>query len=240
MQLWDGPDNASSPRMENILNEPFRHTQPGSDQDGGQTKVQELLKSTQDHNKNYYSNYTNVYAPIIVDSDSEPEEHMEHCAEESTDHKTAADIISELYAKTTQTSHSRFNINRGNVWDGAVRGFKRASFDPSNEILVRFTDDEGQAEDGLDNGGPKREFLTLLMNCLRTRRIFDGPEDRKFITLDSKAAKDDEYFLAGKMIATSIVHGGPGPRFLAETFYQFLTGTTTDIDPKLKISLMTP
>ncbi len=103
----------------------------------------------------------------------------------SMDDVTAADIISELFAKTTRTSHSRFNINRANVWDGAVRGFRRALFDPSHEILVRFTDDEGQAEDGLDNGGPKHEFLTLLMDCLRTRRIFDGPEDRKFITFDS-------------------------------------------------------
>lgn len=71
------------------------------------------------------------------------------------------------------------------MWDGALRGFKRASFDPSHEILVKFTDDEGRAEDGIDTGGPKREFLTLLMDCLRSRRIFDGPEDRKFLTFDS-------------------------------------------------------
>lgn len=83
----------------------------------------------------------------------------------STEDLAAADIVSELSANITGTSYSRFNINRGNgVWDGAVRGFKRASFDPSHEISVKFTDDEGRAEDGLDNGGPKREFLTLLMN----------------------------------------------------------------------------
>lgn len=86
------------------------------------------------------------------------------------------------------------------------------------------------------------------MNCWRTRRIFDGPGEKKCVTFDragidvskrdisdfphknvttvgeceigvSKiytAAKDDEYFLAGRMIATSIIHGGPGPRFLSE------------------------
>lgn len=103
----------------------------------------------------------------------------------STEDLTAADIVLELSTKIIKTSCSRFNINRANVWDGAVRGFKRASFDPSHELLVKFTDDEGQTEDALDTGGPKREFLTLLMNCLRTRRIFDGPEDRKFLTFDS-------------------------------------------------------
>ncbi|XP_034062188.1 G2/M phase-specific E3 ubiquitin-protein ligase-like [Gymnodraco acuticeps] len=91
-------------------------------------------------------------------------------------------------------------------------------------MQVKFTDDEGQTEDGVDIGGPKREFLTLLMECLRMRRIFDGPQDRKFLTFDNAAAKDDEYFHAGRMIATSIVHGGPGPRFLSETLYQHLTG----------------
>lgn len=71
------------------------------------------------------------------------------------------------------------------MWEGAARGFKRASYDPSHDMLVKFTDDAGQTEEGVDTGGPKREFLTILMDCLRTRRIFDGPENRKFLTFDS-------------------------------------------------------
>ncbi|KAK1885849.1 G2/M phase-specific E3 ubiquitin-protein ligase [Dissostichus eleginoides] len=51
-----------------------------------------------------------------------------------------------------------------------------------------------------------------------------GDKDRKFLTFDNAAAKGDEYFHAGRMIATSIVHGGPGPRFLSETLYRHLTG----------------
>lgn len=89
-----------------------------------------------------------------------------------------------MASKFTNTSYSRFNINRANIWDGPLRGFKRPSYDPSHEILVKFTDDEGRAEDAVDTGGPKREFLTLLMDCLRSRRIFDGPEDRTFLTFD--------------------------------------------------------
>ncbi|KAF3842293.1 hypothetical protein F7725_024244, partial [Dissostichus mawsoni] len=148
------------------------------------------------------------------------------CTLEAVENKylTTPDVVAELSAKINNTSCSRFNINRANVWDGAIRGFKRASFDPSHQMQVKFTDDEGQTEDGVDTGGPKREFPTLLMECLRMRRIFDGPEDRKFLTFDNTAAKDDEYFHAGRMIATSIVHGGPGPRFLSETLYQHLTG----------------
>ena len=93
--------------------------------------------------------------------------------------------MSDLSLKIIKTSCSRFNINRANVWDGAIRGFRRASYNPLHDMLVKFTDDEGTTEDAVDTGGPKREFLTLLMDCLRTRRIFDGPENRRFLTFNS-------------------------------------------------------
>ncbi|KAF3850268.1 hypothetical protein F7725_019987, partial [Dissostichus mawsoni] len=63
-----------------------------------------------------------------------------------------------------QTAEERFNINRANVWDGAIRGFKGASFDPSHEMSVKFTDDEGQTEDGVDTGGPKRLLRLILVS----------------------------------------------------------------------------
>ena len=44
------------------------------------------------------------------------------------------------------------------------------------------------------------------------------------MTLNNGAVREDEYFFAGKMIAVSIVHGGPGPHFLSEDFVHFLAG----------------
>ncbi|KAK0148157.1 G2/M phase-specific E3 ubiquitin-protein ligase [Merluccius polli] len=38
------------------------------------------------------------------------------------------------------------------------------------------------------------------------------------------AVREDEYYLAGKMIAVSIVHGGPGPHFLSEDLVHYLAG----------------
>ncbi|XP_030579262.1 uncharacterized protein LOC115775894 [Archocentrus centrarchus] len=38
------------------------------------------------------------------------------------------------------------------------------------------------------------------------------------------AVREDEYFLAGQMIAVSVVHGGPGPHFLSEDLVQYLAG----------------
>lgn len=36
--------------------------------------------------------------------------------------------------------------------------------------------------------------------------------------------REDEYFLAGKMVTVSVVHGGPGPHFLSKDLVHYLTG----------------
>lgn len=63
--------------------------------------------------------------------------------------------------------------------------------------------------------------------------------------LFTTAAREDEYLLAGRMIAVSIVHGGPGPRFLSDMLYNHLTGrvdingTVEDItDETMKAALL--
>ena len=47
------------------------------------------------------------------------------------------------------------------------------------------------------------------------------------------AVREDEYYLAGKMIAVSIVHGGPGPHFLSED----LTGNYLAGQPSFKATV---
>lgn len=53
-------------------------------------------------------------------------------------------------------------------------------------MLVKFTDDAGILEEGLDAGGPKREFLSLLMKHMKDRPIFDGPEGHRFLVYNAK------------------------------------------------------
>lgn len=52
-------------------------------------------------------------------------------------------------------------------------------------MFVKFTDDAGSPEEGLDTGGPRREFLTLLMNDLKHRAIFDGPPESRYLVYNS-------------------------------------------------------
>lgn len=74
---------------------------------------------------------------------------------------------------------------RSNVWDGAVKGFKRVSYSEFTDMFVKFSDDAGTFEEGLDTGGPRRELLTLLMSCLQYRPIFDGPPNSRYLVYNA-------------------------------------------------------
>ena len=48
-----------------------------------------------------------------------------------------------------------------------------------------------------------------------------------YSALSWTAIREDEYYLAGKMIAVSIVHGGPGPNFLSEDLVSYISGQSS-------------
>ncbi|XP_034081654.1 G2/M phase-specific E3 ubiquitin-protein ligase-like [Gymnodraco acuticeps] len=177
-----------------------------------------------------YSKYTQLYAPIAIeDKDDSDSVECSHDIPEDTkvDQQSLSEITANLALEIDHRAVSRFNICRSNIWDGAVRGFKRATLSEKKDILVKLSDDEGRFEEGLDTGGPKREFLSLLMKELNKRPIFDGPVESRDLVYNSTAIREDEYYLAGKMIAVSIVHGGPGPNFLSEDLVSYISGQSS-------------
>ncbi|XP_040905180.1 G2/M phase-specific E3 ubiquitin-protein ligase-like [Toxotes jaculatrix] len=178
----------------------------------------------------YYSKYTELYAPIVIEdeenSDSDSGSH-DAPKDAEVEQQSASEVIANLALQIDRNTVSRFNICRSEFWDGAMRGFKRGTFSEAKDLLVKFSDDAGRFEEGLDTGGPKREFLSLLMKSLRKRPIFDGPAESRYIVYNSTAIREDEYRLAGKMIAVSIVHGGPGPNFLSKDLVSYISGQTS-------------
>ncbi|XP_073350121.1 G2/M phase-specific E3 ubiquitin-protein ligase-like [Pagrus major] len=140
---------------------------------------------------------------------------------------SASEIIANLALQIDRHTVSRFNICRSDIWDGAVREFKRGTFSEMKDLLVKFSDDVGRFEEGIDTGGPKREFLSLLMKSLNEQSIFDGPAESRYLVYNSTAIREDEYSLAVKMIAVSIVHGGPGPNFPSKDLVSHISGQSS-------------
>ncbi|KAK3750313.1 hypothetical protein QZH41_001773 [Actinostola sp. cb2023] len=114
---------------------------------------------------------------------------------------------------------------------------EKASEEKAIEVLQRFIsktlddkDDEMpflvtfSGEDGIDAGGPKREFFRLLMQSLRGMGIFDG----NWFVHDLELLKQRKYELAGKLVSWSILHGGSGPKCLSIEAYCVVQGKLID------------
>ncbi len=52
-------------------------------------------------------------------------------------------------------------------------------------MSVKFSDDMGKNEEGVDLGGPRREFLRLLIESIAKSPMFEGKEHSQNLALNS-------------------------------------------------------
>ena len=90
-------------------------------------------------------------------------------------------------------------------------------FDPKKPFKVTFV-----GESGVDDGGPKREFCKLLMGGIKSYGVLEGPENRACFSHDMHFLTANKYFVAGRFVALSICHGGPGLQCLSRATYQYM------------------
>ena len=80
---------------------------------------------------------------------------------------SAFTILSELSAVINNDGCNILNVIRSEVLSCAIRSFQRKNFDPAKKLNVMFV-----GEDAIDGGGPRREFISILMSKIRTLPIF--------------------------------------------------------------------
>jgi hypothetical protein len=79
---------------------------------------------------------------------------------------------------------TRINVCRGFLWECTKRALKRKTFCASAPLQITFTDDVGVSEGAIDQGGPRREFFTILTDYLVNESpVFIGKRDKKHLTL---------------------------------------------------------
>ncbi|XP_049926216.1 G2/M phase-specific E3 ubiquitin-protein ligase-like isoform X2 [Epinephelus moara] len=136
-------------------------------------------------------------------------------------------LVGNLDIKALPPPANRINVVRADILESAFRAFRRKAFNPERKLDVVFIDTCGQGEGSVDNGGPTREFLTLLMKALMSSRFFVGPASSKNLGLDSIGLSRGTYKVIGNIISVSVVHGGVGPHVLSKRLLCRLTGETT-------------
>uniref|UniRef100_A0A4X2JPI0 G2/M-phase specific E3 ubiquitin protein ligase n=1 Tax=Vombatus ursinus TaxID=29139 RepID=A0A4X2JPI0_VOMUR len=137
-----------------------------------------------------------------------------------------SNILRELGYQIKQKTRKLY-INKENIWNSAIKGFRRRNFNPSDAIEVQFCNGNG------DTDGSKHEFLSLLMGQLESSSLFEGSMSKN-LSLNSEALKENLYFEAGRMIAISLVHGGPPPFLFSKTLFNCLVCGPENVEPTLE------
>ena len=115
----------------------------------------------------------------------------------------------------------RMTVSRDHILTDSVCEFKTAKFDFNNPIRITF-----ENESGIDGGGPRREYFSLLMKELVSPyapfRLFEGSDRRLLPMHNTDALWGGLFKVAGRMIVSSIINGGPGFPCLALPVYTYL------------------
>ncbi|KAB0804434.1 hypothetical protein PPYR_01404 [Photinus pyralis] len=141
------------------------------------------------------------------------------------------EILMELNSKINTEKISKFNIYRADIFNCCNRALRRKMFSPFNKISVLFSDIEGNSEGAVDAGGPMREMFRLVIGYIQNSRMFFG-EEKKYLTLDGEALQKEHYFEVGRLLALTLIHGGPTPSFSSKSLYSAVVGdgfSETDI-----------
>ena len=119
-------------------------------------------------------------------------------------------------------TRKRISVSREDLFTDSICIFKAANFNFDQPIKVTF-----ENEPGIDGGGPRREYFSLLLKELVSLRspvrLFEGNENRLLPLHNTDALRSGLFKVAGRMITSSIINGAPGFLCLAPAVYSYLT-----------------
>ncbi|XP_057292363.1 uncharacterized protein LOC130617079 [Hydractinia symbiolongicarpus] len=110
-------------------------------------------------------------------------------------------------------------VNRQSVYKSTLRAIQRDTFSFVKPMDIHFS-----GELGVHEGGPRREFLRLLMTEIAQSQLFM----RDWFAHDITCFQNKRYELAGKLTAWNILQGGPGLNILSVDLYYLMAGRTYD------------
>lgn len=134
---------------------------------------------------------------------------------------SALDLLKQQRVKelaVDNNTYQRVIVRRKHIWQDSLKAFQR-KLDFSQYIRITFV-----GEPAIDEGGPIREFLHLLMQAIANHNdLFRGKDYNRLPCPNVFALQKDTYKYVGQMIAVSLIHGGPAPSFLAPSAVEYIT-----------------
>ncbi len=106
-----------------------------------------------------------------------------------------------------EEDRQRIHVRRSNLRSDTMRAFSRPTFNVSKLLKVIFV-----GEPSVDDGGPRREFFQLIMKeIFKYSGLFTGWPHNVVPVHNVEALEKNEFYVIGKIIATSLIHGGQPP-----------------------------
>ena len=96
-------------------------------------------------------------------------------------------------------------VHRSHIWEDTLRALRR-NLDLRKVIKVTFL-----GEPAIDDGGPRHEYLRLLMKTVSQHPLLTGTPLHKVMVHNTKALQKQYYHYLGEAIVLSVTQGGPGP-----------------------------
>ncbi|XP_071119431.1 G2/M phase-specific E3 ubiquitin-protein ligase-like [Haliotis cracherodii] len=127
-------------------------------------------------------------------------------------------IVREHWSRCREFGACQISVNRDAVWGRSMAFFKDVAVsNKAKQLMVVFTDSEDRHEEGVDTGGPRREYLRLLLQSIVSdSKMLHGDENQGFLIRPHISAYWKNHFrVMGVMLATIIAQGGQSPAIFA-------------------------
>ena len=129
-----------------------------------------------------------------------------------------------LPADTSLTQ--RIVVRRKHIFEDTLHRF-HSGIDFHKHLRIVFV-----GESAVDDGGPMREFLYLLMGEIAANNsLFSGKEDCRVPLPNMSALERQTYKHIGQMMSMSLLHGGPAPTFFAPSVVDYVVHGIKKVKP---------
>ena len=126
-----------------------------------------------------------------------------------------------------EEDEERITVRRSHIWEDTLRALRR-NLDLRKAIKVTFL-----GEPAID-GGPRREYLRLLMKTVSQHSLLTGPPLHKVMVHNTLALQKQYYCYLGEAIVLSVTQGGPGPLCFAQSIVDYLQGGIERVTPRIE------
>lgn len=137
------------------------------------------------------------------------------------DAQTACDILLNLQ-KQIELGVEKLKVDEDDVVSDVLHYYKNPSFDPKKGLRFCI-----KGKIAIDTGGVLRQIYSDVFNSLAESKgglvLFKGDTTRKVPVFSNTHVLTGIFEIMGKLIAHSLIQGGPGFPYLAPIIYSYLS-----------------